>query len=50
VGEDLYADSLGEEGTQGANYLGALEANAAAMFEAFSSGAHSPCPLSEGSP
>lgn len=38
VGDPLYADSLGEEGTEGATYLGALSANATALVEALSSG------------
>jgi zinc/manganese transport system substrate-binding protein len=38
VGDPLYADSLGEKGTAGATYLGALAANATALVEALSSG------------
>jgi ABC-type Zn uptake system ZnuABC Zn-binding protein ZnuA len=38
VGAPLYADSLGEEGSAGATYLGALAANATALVEALSDG------------
>ena len=39
VGGELYADTLGEEGTPGETYLGALAANARALAEGFSGGA-----------
>ena len=39
VGGDLYADALGEEGTAGDTYLGALHANASALVEGLSNGA-----------
>lgn len=38
VGGELYADTLGEEGTPGETYLGALAANARALAEGFSGG------------
>jgi zinc/manganese transport system substrate-binding protein/manganese/iron transport system substrate-binding protein len=38
VGDPLYADSLGEEGSAGSTYLGALAANATALVEALSNG------------
>jgi len=50
VGGELYADSLGEEETPGATYLGAFEANSGAMFKAFSNGTYRPCPLPESAP
>jgi len=39
VGGELYADSLGEEGTAGDSYLGALTANATSLLEGLSNGA-----------
>ena len=45
VGGDLYADALGEEGTAGDTYLGALHANASALVEGLSNGARSCEPL-----
>ncbi|MDQ2676465.1 MAG: metal ABC transporter substrate-binding protein [Actinomycetota bacterium] len=39
VGGELYADSLGEDGTAGATYAGALAANASTLAEALSNGA-----------
>jgi len=47
VGDSLYADSLGAEGTPGATHLSAFEANAAAMFKGLASGESRPCPLPE---
>jgi ABC-type Zn uptake system ZnuABC Zn-binding protein ZnuA len=47
VGGELYADSLGEEGTAGDTYLGALEANSGRIFKALSGGVYRPCPLPE---
>jgi len=38
LGGDLYADALGEEGTAGDTYLGALHANASALVEGLSHG------------
>ena len=38
LGGDLYADALGEEGTAGDTYLGALYANASALVEGLSDG------------
>ena len=38
VGPALWADTLGEKGSAGATYLGALRANAEAMAEGFSDG------------
>jgi ABC-type Zn uptake system ZnuABC Zn-binding protein ZnuA len=47
IGGELYADSLGEEGSAGDTYLGALEANSGMMFKGFSYGTYRPCPLPE---
>jgi ABC-type Zn uptake system ZnuABC Zn-binding protein ZnuA len=38
VGPALYADSLGAKGTQGATYVGALQANTRALVQGFSDG------------
>jgi len=38
IGDALYADALGEEGTPGDTYLGTLTANATALVEGFSRG------------
>jgi zinc/manganese transport system substrate-binding protein len=45
VGGDLYADALGEEGTAGDTYLGALQANASTLVEGLSDGARRCDPL-----
>lgn len=50
VGGELYADSLGENGTPGDTYLGALEANAGAIFTALSIDESAPCPLTDSDP
>jgi ABC-type Zn uptake system ZnuABC Zn-binding protein ZnuA len=47
IGGELYADSLGEEGTAGDTYLGALEANSGRIFKGLSGGVYRPCPLPE---
>ena len=47
VGGELYADSLGEAGTAGETYIGALEANSGALFKGFSGGVYRPCPRPE---
>jgi len=44
VGGELYADSLGEEGTPGDTYLGAIRANAATLIEGVSEGDPPSCP------
>ena len=38
IGDSLYADSLGQEGTEAATYLGATAANARALVEGMSGG------------
>jgi len=38
IGSDLYADTLGPEGTAGATYLGSLQANTRALVSGFSDG------------
>ncbi|MEJ7875600.1 MAG: zinc ABC transporter substrate-binding protein [Solirubrobacterales bacterium] len=43
-GGELYADSLGGEGTPGETYLGALRSDAATLIEGFSNGAPLSCP------
>jgi ABC-type Zn uptake system ZnuABC Zn-binding protein ZnuA len=45
VGGDLYADALGEEGSAGDTYLGALDANASALVRGLSDGSHRCDPL-----
>ena len=45
LGGDLYADALGEEGTAGDTYLGALHANASALVEGLSDGSRRCDPL-----
>ncbi len=44
VGGELYADALGEEGTPGDTYLGALRSNAATLIKGFSAGPPPSCP------
>ena len=44
LGDDLYADSLGEEGSPGESYLGALKANARALIAGFTQGSPPACP------
>lgn len=41
VGDELYADSLGEEGSPGDTYLGALTANTSALVRGLSKGSQS---------
>ncbi len=38
IGAELYADALGPEGSDGATYVEAMAANAAAMASGFSGG------------
>jgi ABC-type Zn uptake system ZnuABC Zn-binding protein ZnuA len=47
IGGDLYADALGEEGSAGETYLGALEATSGRLFKGFANGVYRPCPLPE---
>ena len=35
VGKELWADSLGPEGSDGATYIGSIEANTSALVEGF---------------
>jgi len=44
VGGELYADALGEAGTPGDTYLGALRSNAATLIKGFSVGSPPSCP------
>ena len=48
VGGELYADALGEEGSAGDTYLGALDANASALVKGLSDGVSAVCPLPGG--
>jgi ABC-type Zn uptake system ZnuABC Zn-binding protein ZnuA len=47
VGGELYADALGEVGSAGDTYLGALEATSGRLFKGFANGFYRPCPLPE---
>jgi len=44
LGGELYADSLGQEGSAGETYLGAIRANATTLIEGFSDGHPPSCP------
>jgi ABC-type Zn uptake system ZnuABC Zn-binding protein ZnuA len=44
IGAELWADSLGPEGSDGATYIGSIEANTRALVDGFSGGAVD-CPL-----
>ena len=39
IGKELWADSLGPEGSDGATYIGSIEANTRALVDGFTGGA-----------